>query len=29
VVSLMTSEPEAEAKFESEKLRTYIGVGAE
>src|SRR5687767_7334121 len=29
VVSLMTREPEAEAKFESEKLRTYIGVGAE
>lgn len=29
VVSLMTREPEAEAMFESEKLRTYIGVGAE
>ena len=29
VVSLMTPEPEAEAMFESEKLRTYIGVGAE
>jgi cation/acetate symporter len=29
IVSLMKPEPEAEAKFESEKLRTYIGVGAE
>lgn len=29
VVSLMTRDHEAEAKFESEKLRTYIGVGAE
>ena len=29
IVSLMTPEPEAEAMFESEKLRTYIGVGAE
>ena len=29
VVSLLTPEPEAQAKFESEKLRTYLGVGAE
>ncbi len=29
LVSLFTRDPEAEAKFESEKLRTYIGVGAE
>ncbi len=29
LVSLMTKEPTAEAKFEEEKLRTYIGVGAE
>ena len=29
IVSLMTPEPEAEAMFESEKLRTYIGIGAE
>lgn len=29
IVSLITKEPEAEAKFEAEKLRTYIGVGAE
>ncbi|HEY0072533.1 MAG TPA: sodium/solute symporter [Abditibacteriaceae bacterium] len=29
IVSLLKPEPEAEAKFESEKLRTYIGVGAE
>jgi cation/acetate symporter len=29
VVSLLTRDPEGEAKFESEKLRTYIGVGAE
>jgi len=29
LVSLMTREPEAEAKFEDEKLRTYLGVGAE
>jgi cation/acetate symporter len=28
-VSLLTPEPEAQAKFESEKLRTYLGVGAE
>jgi cation/acetate symporter len=29
VVSLLTPEPEAQAKFEEEKLRTYLGVGAE
>jgi cation/acetate symporter len=29
VVSLMTKEPEAAAKFEDEKLRTYLGVDAE
>ena len=28
-VSLLRREPEAEAKFEDEKLRTYLGVGAE
>ena len=29
LVSLMTREPEAEARFDDEKLRTYLGVGAE
>jgi cation/acetate symporter len=29
VVSLATREPEAEARFDTEKLRTYLGVGAE
>jgi len=29
VVSLLGREPEAEAKFEGEKLRTYLGIGAE
>jgi cation/acetate symporter len=29
VVSLLGREPAAEAKFESEKLRTYLGIGAE
>ncbi len=29
VVSLLTSEPSAVAAFEDEKLRTYLGVGAE
>jgi cation/acetate symporter len=29
VVSLLTPEPDAQKKFESEKLRTYLGVGAE
>jgi len=29
VVSLMGREPAAEAKFDDEKLRTYLGVGAE
>ena len=29
VASLMTREPTAEARFDEEKLRTYLGVGAE
>jgi cation/acetate symporter len=29
VASLLTREPDAEAKFDDEKLRTYLGVGAE
>jgi cation/acetate symporter len=29
LVSLATREPQAEAKFDDEKLRTYLGVGAE
>jgi len=29
VVSIMTPDPEAEAKFESEKVRCYLGVGSE
>ncbi|NUN10926.1 MAG: cation/acetate symporter ActP [Ignavibacteriaceae bacterium] len=29
VVSKMTKEKEAEAKFEDEKLRTYLGIGSE
>jgi cation/acetate symporter len=29
VASLLTREPEAEAKFDDEKLRTYLGIGAE
>ncbi len=29
VVSLLTREPSAEARFEDEKLRTYLGLGAE
>jgi cation/acetate symporter len=29
IASLMTREPAAEAKFDEEKLRTYLGVGAE
>jgi len=29
VISLLTTEPEAQKKFEEEKLRTYLGVGAE
>ncbi|MGA9116443.1 MAG: sodium/solute symporter [Bacteroidota bacterium] len=29
VVSLLGSEPEARARFEDEKLRTYLGIGAE
>jgi cation/acetate symporter len=28
-VSLANSEPAAEAKFDDEKLRTYLGMGAE
>ena len=27
--SLLTREPEAETRFEDEKLRTYLGIGAE
>jgi cation/acetate symporter len=29
VVSLLSREPSAEAKFEEEKLRTYVGIGAD
>jgi len=29
VVSLLTSEPSAETAFDDEKLRTYLGIGAE
>ena len=29
IASFLTREPEAEAKFDDEKLRTYLGVGAE
>ena len=29
LVSLLSPEPLAQAKFEDEKLRTYLGVGAE
>jgi cation/acetate symporter len=29
IASLLTREPEAEARFDDEKLRTYLGVGAE
>jgi cation/acetate symporter len=29
VVSLMTKEETAEAAFDDEKLRTYLGIGAE
>jgi cation/acetate symporter len=29
VVSLLTPEREAQEKFEDEKLRTYLGIGAE
>jgi cation/acetate symporter len=29
IASLLTREPSAEAKFDDEKLRTYLGVGAE
>jgi cation/acetate symporter len=27
--SLLTREPDAEARFDDEKLRTYLGMGAE
>ena len=27
IVSLLTPEPEAQRKFEDEKVRTYLGVG--
>jgi cation/acetate symporter len=29
VASLLTSEPDAQARFHDEKLRTYLGIGAE
>ena len=29
IASLLTREPSAEARFDDEKLRTYLGVGAE
>jgi cation/acetate symporter len=29
IASLVTSEPDAAAKFDDEKLRTYLGIGAE
>jgi cation/acetate symporter len=29
VASLLRREPGAEAKFDDEKLRTYLGIGAE
>ena len=29
IASLATHEPEAEARFHDEKLRTYLGIGAE
>jgi cation/acetate symporter len=29
IVSRMTKEPTAQEKFEDEKLRTYLGIGAE
>jgi cation/acetate symporter len=29
LASLMTREPQAEARFDDEKLRTYLGIGAE
>jgi cation/acetate symporter len=29
IASLVVSEPEAETRFHDEKLRTYLGVGAE
>jgi cation/acetate symporter len=29
VASLLTREPDAEVRFDDEKLRTYLGLGAE
>jgi cation/acetate symporter len=29
LASLLTREPDAETRFDDEKLRTYLGVGAE
>ena len=29
IASLAVREPEAEARFDDEKLRTYLGIGAE
>ncbi|MGB9873460.1 MAG: cation acetate symporter, partial [Hydrogenobacter sp.] len=29
IVSLLTKEEEAERKYEEEKVRTYLGIGAE
>jgi cation/acetate symporter len=29
IASLLTREPRAESRFEDEKLRTYLGIGAE
>jgi cation/acetate symporter len=29
LVSLLSPEKEAETKFEDEKIRTYVGIGAE
>jgi cation/acetate symporter len=29
IASLLSREPSAEARFDDEKLRTYLGVGAE
>jgi cation/acetate symporter len=29
IVSILKPDREAEAKFEAQKLRTYLGVGAE
>jgi cation/acetate symporter len=29
VASLLTREPDAEVRFDDEKLRTYLGIGAD